>query len=128
MRKIFWGLVLLFLTGCYQTLKSSHPYQACLNYQSGSLPFVQVQECAQQAINKWQRQDPNLRVERNPYLDAYVNDLVDQVRRGQISDPKARLMFTEKVIEIERNANKDSPKGGGGLEEDLGVEELYTQT
>lgn len=100
MGKILLTLTLLFLTSCYQTLKSSYPYESCLNYQSGSLPFVRVQECAQQAINTWQRQDPNLRIERNPYLDAYVNDLVDQVRRGQILDSKARLMFAEKVNEL----------------------------
>jgi ABC-type antimicrobial peptide transport system ATPase subunit len=29
-----------------------------------------------------------------------VNDLVDQVKRGQVSDPKARLMFAEKVNEL----------------------------
>lgn len=100
MKKIFLGLLLLVLTGCYQTLKSSYPYESCLNRLSAAIPFVMVQECAQQSINAWQRQDPNLRVERNPYLDAYVNDLVDQVRRGQISDPKARLMFAQKVNEL----------------------------
>ena len=100
MKKIFLGLVLLFLSGCYQTLKSSYPYESCLAHLSGTIPFVKVQECAQQSISTWQRQEPNLRVERNPYLDAYVNDLVDQVKRGQISDPKARLMFAQKVNEL----------------------------
>ena len=62
---------------------------------------------SERAVSAWQSQNPNLRVERNLYLDAYVNDLVDQVRRGQVSDPKARLMFAEKVIEIERNIKRE---------------------
>ena len=100
MNKIFLGLALLFLSGCYQTLKSSYPYESCLAHASGSIPFVNVQDCAQRAVSAWQSKDPNLRVERNPYLDAYVNDLVDQVRRGQVSDSRARLMFAQKVNEL----------------------------
>ena len=107
MKKIILGLTLLFLSGCYQTLKSSYPYESCLAHASGSIPFIKVQDCAQRAVSAWQSQNPNLRVERNLYLDAYVNDLVDQVRRGQVSDPKARLMFAEKVIEIERNIKRE---------------------
>ena len=100
MKKIFLGLTLLFLSGCYQTLKSSYPYESCLVHASGSIPFVNVQDCAQRAVSAWQSKDPNLRVERNLYLDAYVNDLVDQVRRGQVSDSRARLMFAQKVNEL----------------------------
>ena len=107
MKKIILGLSLLFLSGCYQTLKSSYPYESCLAHASGSIPFIKVQDCAQRAVSAWQSQNPNLRVERNSYLDAYVNDLVDQVKRGQVSDPKARLMFAEKVIEIERNIKRE---------------------
>ena len=100
MKKIFLGLTLLFLSGCYQTLKSSYPYESCLVHASGSIPFVNVQDCAQRAVSAWQSKDPNLRVERNLYLDAYVNDLVDQVRRGQVSDSRVRLMFAQKVNEL----------------------------
>jgi hypothetical protein len=86
MRKVLLGLSLLVLTGCYQTLKSSYPYESCLAHASGSVPFIKVQDCAQRAVSAWQSQNPNLRVERNSYLDAYVNDLVDQVKRGQVSE------------------------------------------
>ena len=104
MKKIFLGLTLLFLSGCYQTLKSSYPYESCLVHASGSIPFVNVQDCAQRAVSAWQSKDPNLRVEINLYLDAYVNDLVDQVRKNQISDSRARLLFAEKVNELNATA------------------------
>ena len=100
MRKVLLALSLLVLTGCYQTLKSSYPYESCLAHASGSVPFIKVQDCAQRAVSAWQSQNPNLKVERNSYLDAYVNDLVDQVKRGQVSDPKARWLFAEKVNEL----------------------------
>ena len=92
-------MVLLFLTSCYQTVKSSYPYEYCLSH-AAQISFRSVQNCAQSSITSWQRENPNLRFETNPYLDAYVNDLVDQVRKNQISDSRARLMFAQKVNEL----------------------------
>jgi hypothetical protein len=105
MKKIILGFTLLFLTGCYQTVKSSYPYEYCLSH-TAQISFKSVQTCAQSSITSWQRENPNLRFETNPYLDAYVNDLVDQVRKNQISDSRARLLFAEKVNELNATAYK----------------------
>ena len=105
MKKIILGLTLLILTGCYQTVKSSYPYEYCLSH-AAQISFRSVQTCAQSSITSWQRENPNLRFETNPYLDAYVNDLVDQVRKNQISESRARLLFAEKVNELNVTAYK----------------------
>jgi hypothetical protein len=75
----------------------------CLSH-AAQISFRSVQTCAQSSITSWQRENPNLRFETNPYLDAYVNDLVDQVRKNQISDSRARLLFAEKVNELNATA------------------------
>jgi hypothetical protein len=125
MKKLLFVLALLTLTGCYQTVKSSYPYEYCLSH-SAQISFRSVQNCAQNSITSWQRENPNLRFERDLYLDAYVNDLVDQIYKGQISDSRARLLFAQKVKEINNEAKiQKEAEEKRRLEEDRRRAEAY---